>query len=61
MTFRLIDLFCGAGGMSLGFVDSRYSGEFKPVFALDNDQASIIDVFVNQDITRDQPEPNKLR
>jgi DNA (cytosine-5)-methyltransferase 1 len=41
MSFRLIDLFCGAGGMSLGFVDSRYCGEFQPVLALDFDRASI--------------------
>lgn len=37
MTYRLIDLFCGAGGMSLGF---REEG-VEPVLALDNDAAAI--------------------
>lgn len=37
MAFRLIDLFCGAGGMSLGF---REAG-FEPVLAIDNDDAAI--------------------
>jgi DNA (cytosine-5)-methyltransferase 1 len=37
MSGRLIDLFCGAGGMSLGF---KQAG-FKPVLALDNDAAAI--------------------
>ena len=41
MTYKLIDLFCGAGGMTLGFVDSRYSGGGKPVLAVDFDQAAI--------------------
>jgi DNA (cytosine-5)-methyltransferase 1 len=41
MTYRLIDLFSGAGGMTLGFVDHRYCGEFKNVLAVDNDAASI--------------------
>ena len=41
MKFRVIDLFSGAGGMTLGFVDSRYCGDFKPVLAVDNDAASI--------------------
>src|SRR5580698_8410323 len=26
MTFKLIDLFSGAGGMSLGFIDPRFCG-----------------------------------
>ena len=42
MTFKLIDLFCGAGGMSLGFVSDDFCGGFKPVLALDNDNASIL-------------------
>lgn len=41
MTWKLIDLFCGAGGMSLGFVDSRFGGGFEPILALDNDPAAI--------------------
>jgi DNA (cytosine-5)-methyltransferase 1 len=41
MTYKIIDLFCGAGGMTLGFVDQRYCGGFKPVLAIDNDPASI--------------------
>jgi DNA (cytosine-5)-methyltransferase 1 len=41
MTYRLIDLFSGAGGMTLGFSDRRYCGGFKPVLAVDNDAAAI--------------------
>jgi DNA (cytosine-5)-methyltransferase 1 len=41
MPYRVIDLFSGAGGMTLGFVDSRYCGEFRPVLAVDNDAASL--------------------
>lgn len=37
MTLKLIDLFCGAGGMSLGF---RNEG-IEPILALDNDAAAI--------------------
>ncbi|MBX7184802.1 MAG: DNA cytosine methyltransferase [Vicinamibacteria bacterium] len=33
--YRLIDLFCGAGGMSLGFVQSGHG--FKPIWANDFD------------------------
>lgn len=38
--YRLIDLFCGAGGMTLGFVDQRYGGGFEEVLALDSDWAA---------------------
>lgn len=38
MTYRVIDLFCGAGGMTLGFAES---GAFNCVLAVDNDPASI--------------------
>jgi DNA (cytosine-5)-methyltransferase 1 len=38
---RVIDLFCGAGGMSLGFCDPRFGGGFRTVLALDNDKAAI--------------------
>lgn len=41
MAWKLIDLFCGAGGMSLGFADPRFGGGFKPVLAIDNDAAAI--------------------
>ncbi|MGK5007180.1 DNA cytosine methyltransferase [Janthinobacterium sp. LB2P70] len=41
MTYRVIDLFCGAGGMTLGFVDKRFGGGFKCVLAVDNDSAAI--------------------
>jgi len=39
--YRLIDLFCGAGGMTLGFVDHRFCGGFDSVFAIDHDAASV--------------------
>ena len=38
---RVIDLFSGAGGMSLGLIDPRFCGGFKSVLAIDNDQAAI--------------------
>lgn len=41
MTHKLIDLFSGAGGMSLGFVDPRFCGGFECVLAVDNDSASL--------------------
>jgi DNA (cytosine-5)-methyltransferase 1 len=41
MALKVIDLFCGAGGMTLGLADGRFSGGFEPVFALDNDHAAI--------------------
>jgi DNA (cytosine-5)-methyltransferase 1 len=41
MTYKLIDLFCGAGGMSLGFVDPRFCGGFECVLAVDNDRDAI--------------------
>lgn len=36
-TYRLIDLFCGAGGLSLGFSD-RVDASFRPVWANDIDR-----------------------
>lgn len=39
--FGLIDLFSGAGGMTLGFADARFGGGFRPVLALDNDPAAV--------------------
>lgn len=41
MTLKLIDLFSGAGGMSLGFVDRRFGGGFRSVLAVDNDAAAM--------------------
>jgi DNA (cytosine-5)-methyltransferase 1 len=41
MTYRLIDLFAGAGGMTLGFVDHRFCGGFESVWALDMDQSAV--------------------
>lgn len=38
---KIIDLFSGAGGMTLGFVDGRYSGKYRSVFAIDNDQSAV--------------------
>jgi DNA (cytosine-5)-methyltransferase 1 len=41
MTYRLIDLFSGAGGMTLGFSNRDFCGGFQPVLAIDNDAAAI--------------------
>jgi len=41
MKYKLIDLFCGAGGMSLGFVDPKFCGGFECVLAVDNDEAAL--------------------
>jgi len=41
MTYRVIDLFSGAGGMSLGFEDPRFCGGHQIVLAIDNDPAAI--------------------
>lgn len=38
---KLIDLFCGAGGMTMGFTDERFCGGFESVFAIDNDASAI--------------------
>jgi len=40
MAYRLIDLFSGAGGMTLGFTDKRFGGGFESVWALDFDKAA---------------------
>lgn len=39
--YRLIDLFAGAGGMTLGFVDPRFTGGFRCVLSVDNDPAAM--------------------
>jgi DNA (cytosine-5)-methyltransferase 1 len=41
MTYKFIDLFSGAGGMSLGFSDPRFCGGFECVLAVDNDAAAL--------------------
>jgi DNA (cytosine-5)-methyltransferase 1 len=41
MKYRIIDLFSGAGGMTLGFVDDRFEGGFQCILAIDNDRAAI--------------------
>lgn len=40
MTLKVIDLFAGAGGMTLGFTDTRFGGGFESVWAVDNDEAA---------------------
>jgi DNA (cytosine-5)-methyltransferase 1 len=41
MAYRLIDLFAGAGGMTLGFTDPRFCGGFESVWAVDHDKAAV--------------------
>jgi DNA (cytosine-5)-methyltransferase 1 len=41
MTYRLIDLFSGAGGMTLGFTDPQFGGGFESVWSLDFDRAAV--------------------
>lgn len=41
MKYKVIDLFCGAGGMSLGFIDRKFCGGFECVLAVDNDSAAL--------------------
>lgn len=40
MKHRIIDLFAGAGGMTLGFTDDRFCGGFESVWAVDIDPAA---------------------
>jgi DNA (cytosine-5)-methyltransferase 1 len=40
MKHRIIDLFSGAGGMTLGFADNRFCGGFECVLSVDNDKAA---------------------
>jgi DNA (cytosine-5)-methyltransferase 1 len=40
MTFKLIDLFAGAGGMTLGFTDPQFGGGFESIWAVDMDEAA---------------------
>jgi DNA (cytosine-5)-methyltransferase 1 len=41
MTVKLIDLFCGCGGMTLGFLSPALKGKFRPVLAVDNDRHAV--------------------
>jgi DNA (cytosine-5)-methyltransferase 1 len=41
MTYKVIDLFSGAGGMTLGFADERFCGGFTPVLAVDLDRSAL--------------------
>lgn len=38
--YKLLDLFSGCGGMTLGFSDSRFCGGFESVFAIDHDKTA---------------------
>ncbi|WP_304167781.1 DNA cytosine methyltransferase [Lonsdalea britannica] len=38
---KVIDLFCGAGGLSCGFIKGEMGAHFESVLALDNDKAAI--------------------
>jgi DNA (cytosine-5)-methyltransferase 1 len=40
MPYKVIDLFAGAGGMTLGFSDPRFCGGFEPILSIDNDKAA---------------------
>lgn len=41
MKFKMIDLFCGAGGKALGFIGPKFCGGFEAILALDTDKASV--------------------
>lgn len=41
MKYRLIDLFSGAGGFTLGFTDERFGGGFQSILAVDNELTAI--------------------
>lgn len=41
MKYRLIDLFSGAGGMTLGFTDKLFGGGFQTILAIDNEQTAL--------------------
>lgn len=38
MSYKIIDLFCGAGGLSAGFMFKNYNLGFEGVLAIDNNQ-----------------------
>ncbi|PEH52018.1 DNA (cytosine-5-)-methyltransferase [Yersinia kristensenii] len=39
--FKVIDLFCGAGGLSAGFLKGKQANYFESILAIDNDTAAI--------------------
>lgn len=41
MALKLIDLFSGAGGMTLGFCAAELKGAFRPILGIDNDIAAV--------------------
>lgn len=41
MALKLIDLFAGAGGLTLGFTDKRFGGGFECVLSVDNEPAAV--------------------
>jgi len=45
--YKLIDLFSGCGGMTLGFTDPRFGGGFESVFAIDHDKAAAVSYALN--------------
>jgi DNA (cytosine-5)-methyltransferase 1 len=47
MRRRIIDLFSGAGGMTLGFTDERFGGGFESVWAVDIDKAATLTYAAN--------------
>ncbi|MBC6451885.1 MAG: DNA cytosine methyltransferase [Hormoscilla sp. SP5CHS1] len=47
--YRLIDLFSGAGGMTIGFTDARFGGGFKSILAIDNNRSAIATYKANLD------------
>ena len=59
MKYRLIDLFSGAGGMTLGFTDTRFGGGFTSIWGADNDPAAVetfIENFGNHAVCEDLDE-----
>lgn len=45
--YKLLDLFSGCGGMSLGFTDPRFGGGFESIFAVDHDKAAVASYNMN--------------
>lgn len=41
MTSRMVDLFCGCGGLSLGFMAAGSWKSLKPVLAIDSDLSAV--------------------
>jgi len=45
--YKLIDLFSGCGGMTLGFTDPRFCGGFESIFSIDHDKAATASYALN--------------